>query len=240
MPRIRVRERVSQKTEDGNVQVILFLLFWLALLVECVALYKRHYTLYGFSRMLLVPILLSRSLLSQSAGKISLYFYLFLLFSLSADVLTIFGNERVAYVGLNLFTVGYLSVGCYFQQLRDNHNNSHLVFIITAIFIASATVLWLYAPEIHKQTFYLQMGLHSLVLLFMVYALLKLHQKSSYKYFSAFDFSAVFIISANVLYGLDALYIHWRYSIVESLIGSLNGLYLFTLTRAAIREIKKE
>ena len=235
MPRVRV----SRTKRNANKNAILFIIFWLAVTVECVALFNRNYTVYGFSRIFLVPIILVRIFWLSNARKLSVYFYLFLLFSLLADSFTIFGNEKIATLGLSFFTISYLSIACYFLQLRDNHNKGHLIFLISAIVVASLCSLWLYSPEIHKQTFYSQIALHSLLLCFMVYSLLVSNPKIPAKPFGLFLLASLFIVLGNILYAVDALYLNWRYAVIESIIGLCNGFYLFLLTKGALGSIKK-
>ena len=229
---------LEYKKENENWNAFLFIAFWLAVLVECVGLFIKNYYVYGFSRVLLTPILLLRVFWSPSAHRISIYVYLFLLTSFLADCLSIFGNEKIAYIGLSLFTVSYLSVGCYFLQLKDNHNNSHIIFTVTLLLNAINSTLWLYVPELHTEVFYSQVALHILVLLFMVYALLASHKRIATKTYYLFFLATLVIVLSNSIYAIDSHLLNWRFPIVESLVGLGNGFYLFMITRGALRNIK--
>ena len=231
---------IENKKENSNWNVFLFIVYWLALIVECVGLYKRNYYVYGFSRILLTPILLVRVFWSPAAWKLSLYIYIFLLCSLLADLFSIFGNETIAYLGLNLFTVSYLLLGCYFTRLKSNYkSNALIIFFLALVSIGASCALWLYVPQINAQVFFVQTASHCLVLLFMVYALFIAYQKIVTKSFSVFLLAVLFILLANALYALDARYFHWQYPVVESLIGLGNGVYLFMVVRGALNNVKK-
>ena len=222
--------------ENTNWNAFLFIAFWVAVLIECVGLFNRNYIVFGFSRIFLAPILLIRVIWSPVARRVSIYVYLFLLFSMVADFMTIFGNQ---YIGLNLFTIIFLSLGCYFQQIKDNHNNSHLVFILTTVFVAIGCIIWLFAPELQHKVFYAQVTLHVGVILNLAYWLFSVRHKKDLKVFGTFLFAVLVIIVTNSVYALDALYLHWRYSFEESLVGLGNGMYLFLITRAALKYVKR-
>jgi len=228
----------KKKNENTNLNAFLFILFWLGVLVEVVALSMKHYQIYGFARVSLIPILLIRVFLSPSARKVNVYIYLFWLFSLAAYALTIFASNTIANLGLEGFTISYLSLWCYFLRLRNNHNYSHIVFIVMTVLIASTGVLWVYAPELHQPTFYVVSILHFLVLMVMSYSLLSIRRKIPLLPFNAYLLGTIAIFLSNALYATDALLLHFRFSIVESLIGLGNGLYLFLITRGTLKLVK--
>lgn len=241
MPRekVKIRKRNKNENENENGQVVLFFLFWLAVLIECVALYKREYILYGFSRIFVVPILLTRVVLSQVARKVSVYAYLFLLFSLLSDLLTIFGSSSIVYVGLSLYTASYITIGCYFQQLKENHNNCHIIFIVTSVLLGAICFLWHYSPELRGKTFYIQIAFHCAVLVYVVYGTVKKYRKIEREIANVFVSAVAIIVITNILYGLDVLYFQRKYAIVDALVGVGNGMYLFLITRGALKESER-
>ena len=228
---------MQQKNEkNSNWNAFLFISFWLAVAVEFVGLFIKNYYIYGFARVLLVPILLLRVLWSPIAQRVSVYVYLFLIFSMLADLLSIFGNEKIAYIGLNLFTVSYLSICSYFNRLNNNYKSTALIiFFIILILIVGTSALRLNATELSQQTFYLQLALHTLVLVVMTYSLVASQKKISSKSFGLFFLAVIIIIITNALFAIDNHFLNWRYPIVESLIGLGNGCYLFMITRGALR-----
>ena len=231
------QKRLRKKTND-NEAIFLFIAFWTSVIIECISLYKKEYSYYAYSRIWVVPVLLVRLFRSQVYKKVNIYIWLSFLFALSADITTIFGNYTISYIGLSLFTASYLSIGCFYHQLKTNHNKSHLVFILATVILLIVNILWLYAPELHHQVFYLQVIVHSLVLAYLLYSGLILNKKLSVRITSLFLIVNLILILTNMIYGLDILYFHRNYAIVDSIVGLGNGVYLFLFTRSVIRYIK--
>ena len=242
MPTIRekVRKRVIKKKVNQTEQTLLFLGFWLVLLIECVGLYSRNYTVYTFSRVLIVPILLLRIFLSSFYKRVSIYIYFTLILSLTADFFTIFGNYSVGYVGLSLYTVSYLSLGCYFQQLGNNHNKSHLAFIIGALIQAALCLLWIFSPELRLKSFFLQVGFHCVVLVYLSFWILNNFNKVFGRVSILIASTLLIVLLTNILYGLDLYYFQRKYGIIDALVGFGNGFYLFLITRGALKQVKKQ
>ena len=241
MPIIRekVRKRVIKKKENQNEQMLLFLFFWLALLVECVGLYSRNYTIYTFSRVLIIPILFLRIFLSPFYKRVSIYIYFTLMLSFTADLFTIFGNYSIAYIGLSLYTVSYLSLGCYFQQVRDNHNKSHIVYICGIVVQSSICLLWIYSPELRTKSFVLQVGYHCFMLVYMSFWIVNNFNKVLGRVSTLFATTVLIVFATNILYGLDLYYFQRKYAIIDALVGLGNGIYLFLITRGALKQVKK-
>ena len=230
----------KQREENVNLNALLFITFWVAVIIECVSLYKRKYAYYGFSRAVIAPILLVRLITSTSGYKISRYIYLFLLFSILADLLTIFGTAEIEYVGLNFYTISYLCFACFFLSLKYNyHSISIIAFFLSGIIVTITTLIGLFAPELHKQVFYVQMVFHPVILILLGYALLANKNKFLSIVFGNFFLSVLVIIMTNLLFGLDVFFFHYKYSIIETIIGLGNGFYLFLITRGALKQVKK-
>jgi uncharacterized membrane protein YhhN len=239
MPRVRVRTRVRNTNKNTNEQVLLFIAFWVAVIIECVSLYEKSYFIYAISRMFVAPVLLIRTFWSPSFRKISLYFYLFLVFSILADLFTTFGNYTFAYIGQSIYTTGFLCLGCYFRQLKSNHNISHLVLIVGAVLFAVINLLWLRSPELHNTIYYIQIAAHTSVLIYLAYETFEVTLNTSKKISASFVLGVVIILLTNMIYGLDILCFLRRYSIVDALVGLGNGAYLFIITRNVLLDIKK-
>ena len=230
----------SESKESTNWNALLFIIYWGAVVIECVALLNKKYTYYGFSRAILVPILLVRIITSGLGHKVNRYVSLFFFISMLADLFTIFGTPNIGYIGLNLYTVSYLSLVSFFLQLKDSyHSSSLLVFLITLITIASISALWLDAPELHQQIFYIHVAIHSLTMVLIVYSFLSVQSKLMPRSTDNFFVSLLFIIVTNLLYALDVFYFKFKHASIESLIGLGNGIYLFQITRGALNQIKK-
>jgi uncharacterized membrane protein YhhN len=209
-------------------------------IIECVALYERQYVVYGFSRVVVAPILLVRLITSISGHKVNRYIYLFLLVSIVADLLTIFGMPKIEYIGLNLFTVSYLSLTCFFLQLKNNyHSTSLITFLVSFTIVVSTTIIWLFVPELHKKVFYIQVTIHTLALILLGYSFISASSKLKSVVYKNLLLSVILIIITNILFGIDVFIFHYKHSIVESLIGLGNGTYLFFITRGVLKQVKK-
>ena len=228
------------REENTNWNALFFITFWAAVILECVALYKRQYTIYGFSRAVVAPILLVRLITSISGHKVNRYIYLFLLFSILADLLTIFGTPKIEYIGLNLYTVGYLSLACFFLQLKNNYLSASLItFLVSLIIVVTTTIIWLFAPELHKEVFYIKITIHTLILILLGYSFISASFKLKSIVYRNLLLSVILIVITNILFGIDVFIANYKYSIIESLIGLGNGVYLFLITRGALKQVKK-
>ncbi len=230
MPSV-IKQRVRKEKDDSNEQALLFVVFWGAVLVESIALYKRVYLLYGVARMLVVPVLLVRTFRSPAFRNIGLYFFLFLALSFIADTFTIFGNYSLGSIGLSLYTLSYICMACWFQQLKNN-SNSNILFVTAVLLLSLLNTLWKYAPEIHKQTYPVLIGTHSLVLIYIIYSVANMRAKNNYYLFL---FGVIAIIITNILYGIDILYYHQTLSWLDAFVGLGNGVYLFLITKSILR-----
>ena len=234
MPSV-TKKRVRKIKDDSNEQALLFLFFWGAVLVESIALYKRTYLVYGIARMFVVPVLLLRIFRSPGYRDIGMYFFFFLALSFFADALTAFGNYSLASIGLSLYSLGYLCLGCWFQHLKNNHY-SNLIFITTLLLLAMLHTLWMYAPELHRQSLIALVGVHCLSILYAVYGALSIYGKNNPSLFLS---GVAAIVFTNLLYGIDMLHYHQTHSWLDALVGFGNGMYLFLLTKGVLRIEKK-
>jgi len=234
MPTMK-KQRVRRIKDDSSEQALLFIIFWLSVLVESIALYKREYIAYGISRMFVVPVLLLRSLRSPALNNIGLNFYLFLGLSFLADAFTSFGNYMLACIGHSLYTLGYLSLACWFLLLKKNNITGNIIFITTVLLLSIINSLWIYAPELHKQTLSVLISFHCIILLFTLNCTIRVSNKIGKSSSLLFLFGVLAIIFTNLLYGVDVLYLRQSHSWIDALVGIGNGLYLFVLTKGILQ-----
>ena len=156
-----------------------------------------------------------------------------------ADLFTTFGNSRLAYIGQSFFTIAYLCLGCYQQQFRDNHNRSHLVLIVASVALAAINLSWLYAPELHKEIYYIQMATHASVLLYIGYNCRHLLGKADATISNLFTAGIVVVLLTNIIYGLDVLWFHRKYALIDSIVGLGNGVYMFLLCKSVLQHVKR-
>ena len=226
------------KRENTNTNAVLFVSFWFFLLVECAALFTRHYTIYTIARVLVIPILLTRVLWSANRYKMNVYFYLCLLLSFVADLFTLFGNQNISYIGLSLYSVSYLAMASYFQEIKYRNTFNHIIFLITSTIIGVLVFLWLFVSELHKQIFYIQIALHCIILFYACFSFYVIRKEKKNFSVNLFMLSLSFVLFSNLVFALDILYFHRRLSIMDSLVGLGNGLYLYLFTKGTLNEAK--
>jgi hypothetical protein len=226
------------KTTTWNM--IIFFSFWIALIIECYALYEKDYPLYTYSRIWVTPILLIRLLTSDARKQIDFYILFFYFFTLIADALILFGNYNMAYVGLSLFSFSYLSLGCYFNQIKQNHNkNNYIIGIVSAALIA-INLLWIIAPELRSKVYYLQSAVHFCVISFLIYTVLSLGKRLKVQSVNKLFYSTVAIIVAtNIIYAIDVLHLKRAFPVVDAIVGLGNGIYLYVFTKGVFAHLKR-
>lgn len=244
MPRkSRSSSRNKKKGSSSNTEFVLFILFWAAVLIETIALYKCKYPFYIVSRMCVVPILLIRIFSSQMRKKLNVFIYIGLLASITADAFTIFGGYfpySLDYIGLSMFSLSYLAFGCALQQFKNIHNRSYIFFIVFTILLASVNVLWIYAPEARKPVFYTQISIHIGILIFLIFATISTIKRVKLLGVNILLWATVAIIITNIIFGIDILLLNRLHPSVDGLVGLGNGVYLFLLTKGFIAEAKSE
>ena len=229
----------KRSSESSTWNMFLFFSFWLILAVECYALYKREYALYTYSRIWVAPIFIARVLTSE-ARRVNLYVLFFYFLSLLADALILFGNFNIAYIGLSFFSISYLTMGCYFNQINKYHHKSHIIMGVTSALIIFINLLWIFAPELRAKVFYIQTAVHSSILIFVIYSLLNLGKRlKGQSVFRLLLIATALIAITNITYALDILYTKRAYPLIDALVGFGNGAYLYMFTKGVFAHLKR-
>ncbi len=248
--RVRIKTRTRQRIDLSKpnkstdratrVDMALFIGFWLLQIVQFWALYKRHYSVYTFSRAFVVPWLIVRIIASPLRTKLGLYINLTILAALLADLFTIFGNENLAYVGLSFYTISYLAYGCHFQQLKVIHNSTAIFFLLFCLVIGAIAGLWIGAPDLREKVIYVQSAFHTLVILMMLYLMVAARHKLNPSAKQFLGLASLGIIATNLIFALDVVYFQRTRPFVDALVGLGNGIYLFFLVKGALAGAKRE
>ena len=229
-------KRASKST---TWNIFLFFSFWLILVVECYALYKREYALYTYSRIWIAPILIARILTSE-ARRVNLYVLFFYFSSLLADAFVLFGNYNIAYIGLSFFSISYLTMGCYFNQINQNHHKSHIIMGVASALIITLNLLWIFAPELRAKVFYIQSAAHSFIIIFVIYSLVNLGKRlRGQRVFKLLSIAVALIALTNIIYAVDVLYAKRAYPLIDALVGFGNGAYLYVFTKGIFAHLKR-
>ncbi len=230
---------LRQTTSNTPFNIFLFIAFWFVLTIECYGLYKKEYSLYTYSRMGVSPILIIRILTSE-AKKANLYALFVFFFSLFADGFVIFGNSVIANLGLSLFSLSYLVMGCYFNQIKQNHNLNNVILGVFTAVLVMVNLLWTFAPELQSKVFYMQVLVHSCIILFITYSLVQVYNRlKGINVLKLFTYSVALIILTNLIYAIDVLFLKRAYPLIDAFVGLGNGLYLYFFTKAVFASIKR-
>lgn len=229
------------KDENVNFQFVLFIGFWVALFVECYALHKHLSELYAFSRVFIVPILFIRVFWDKRGMLIHPIFYIGLIVSFVGDIITYIDKFYLVNIGLNLYTASYVAFACFALQLRRVYDYTYYLFFCFLGAIAVFAYLWFVFYSLRDFLFYMQIGLHIVVLVFLLFTSIKMRERvKNVSLANLFLTAVILIIVANVIYGIDLIldpgrrYSKW----LDPAVGFGNGIYLYIISKSALASIK--
>ena len=210
---------------------LLLIGFFFALLVSCYAIYSNHFTLYSWSSITLVPILLTYGFSITNISHIQIYYYILMIISWGADFITLSSNRSFFYIGLSLYSFSYMLLGgILFKALKnDSHKNFPEIYYLFSIVLSIIIFMITYNSSLSDKMIYLQYIIHIIILVSMTYWSLKLKNKKVFK--SYFIPAVILILISNLLYGIDQLVLHRTHSIIDALVVFLYGIYLLFITK---------
>jgi len=221
-----------------NLHPFLFLSFFVALLVQCIALYKQYFHLYGIVRVILIPILIIRIIVEVVKAGFKPHFLLIagLIISYIADIFTFVNVGNLSLIGINLYTVSYIAFACFIFQSNSFFGFTYTIFFSLSVLVGIGVTCLLLFPKLEKSFFYIQLGIHLLILSFLVFTAIDIRKRIKSKAQANLLLAAVVVIVlTNITYGIDILH---RRIWLDALVGFGNGIYLFLLVRTALRGLK--
>ena len=229
----------SKLSSIGKLSLVV--LFWLFLLVECFALFTNRLWLYGVARSAIVPLMFFRVFSERGKGEIGALFFMALLFSIIADGLTLYGNSLfMGYVGLSMYSISYVGLASFIMHKASILDVRYIILVMGIIVFCGVDILWINIPRSRDTIFYVQIGLHVAVLLFLLISTIYLFiQIKNVSYPFIFLIAIVFVISANSLYGISLLRYDIHNHFLNMLVGFSHGLYIYLYANGAIRTIKE-
>ena len=221
--------------------LILQIGYCIVLLFECVALYKSKFHFYQAARLLTSVILF---LLIYKGDKVrvkNLYIYIALSFVFIADLLTMFCNGFLFYVGLSLFTFSYLSIAAILYRrrvIRDRKNIPPVLYLlgITQLILMS---LYYFIPNINETITVVQIIIHVVVIFIILIWAIKVYRWKKDKNW-LYILVAILIIITNIIYVIDVNFLNRKYVIIDVLVVLFHGLYMLLLTISVKNSRKKE
>ncbi len=219
----------------------LVVLFWICLGVESYALFTNHFLLYGMARPLIVPLLFFRVFSESNKGQLGAIFFISFVISILADVLTLYGNSlSMGYVGLSMYSISYLALGCFILNKISTLDVRYIVLIMGGMLFFGVDILWIIIPKSRDTIFYLQLCLHVAVILFLLFSAIYLFiKKKEVTYPIIFLIAIFFVILANGLYAISLLKYHIHNPIVNMVVGLSHGLYIYFFANGAIKTINE-
>ena len=216
-----------------KISILLQIGFGLALLLECVALYKSRFHYYDFARLLTSIILLIYVFKRKELKFIRLYFYIGLSFTVLADILTLFFFDVWFYIGISLFTFSYLSFAAIFFRYRQikERKNIPTVLPLLAVLLTILLALYYYIPGVRDTITMIQCAVHVIVLGIILVWSFKGNRRTKGKNPYFFP-AAIGIVLANIAYAVDVNLINRKYVLLDVLVVLLHGTYLLLLANA--------
>ena len=205
--------------------------FFFALIISCYAIYSNHFTLYSWSSIAIVPILLTYGFNIIKISHIQIYYYILMIISWGADIMTLSGNSSIFYIGLSLYSLSYILLGSIFFKAWKNETNKNFpeIYYLFAILLSIIVFMVTYDSSLLDIIIIVQYIIHIFILISMFYWALKL---KSIKVFKSYFLPAVIIILlSNLLYVIDQLVLHRLYPIVDAIVVFLYGIYLLLITK---------
>lgn len=245
--RTRVRTRIKIKKSrpnkkfeiaKDNLHPLLFLTFFIALLIQCIALYKQHFHLYGIVRVIIIPILIIRIIVEVLKVDYKPHFLLIagLIISYIADIFTFVNIGNLSVIGINIYTISYIAFACFIFQSNSFFGFTYTIFFSLSVLVGIGITCLLLFPKLENTFFYIQLAIHILILCFLVFTAIDIRKRMKSKAQANMLLAAVVVIViTNITYGIDILH---RRIWLDALVGFGNGIYLFLIVRTALKGLK--
>ena len=154
-----------------------------------------------------------------------------MIISWSADIMTLSGNGTIFYIGLSLYSFSYILLGAIFfkEWKNETHKNFPELYYLIVIVLSIVIFMITYNSNLSDIMIILQVVIHLIILISVLYWSLKLSYKKVYKYY--FIPAVILIILCNLLYTFDQLVLHRTYPIVDAIVIFMYGSYLLLITK---------
>ena len=195
-----------------KINIFLQVGYGLLLIIECIAMYLGRIHYYDAARLLTSAIFILLTYEGDKTEVKNLYLYTTIAFVIFADILTMFCNGFLFYVGLSLFTVSYLSIAAILYRNRRIRERKNIppVLLILAIFLILLLILLYFVPDIRETIFWTHTVIHTIVLgIIMVWAI-KVNRGWNGKK-PIYIYIALLIVFANICYFTDIILLNSQY-----------------------------
>ena len=218
--------------KKNEKDLVLQILFALALLIECLLIYKCKYNYYSYVRIFTSVILFVFVFSRVGFKRMRLYYYIGLTFCVAADVLTIFLYNSFFYIGMTLFTLAYVAFANIMYRTREIKERKKIpsVLITISVAVILLDLIYYFVPSVTDAVSYIQLGFHVLIVAIILIWSIKGNKRKKGK-IPYFVMAAIIIVLANIAYAVDIHVLLRKHPSVDALVVFLHGVYLLVLAK---------
>ena len=246
----------KQRKRKSQIDKICLILFWIALIGECYALYTKNYNLRFVTRTVMVPFLFLRIFNKDVFFSMHFFVYMSLLLTWFGDILNLIADFKIQYLASTAYTLSYLVFGVVFYNFK-NKKKMFVNYIFYACFAVLGVIVFFifYFPTMSDSLNNVHLAIHGIVLLFALFWAITIRKDIGSIGFKYFLPCIILMIITNALYYVDYNMINKlgteqydvkRNTIIDVVVAFIYGLYIFTFTQGirflkyAQKEILKE
>lgn len=247
-----IAEELNSKEEKlrkrkNIIDRICLILFWIALVGECYALYTKNYNLRFVTRTVMVPFLFLRIFNKDVFFSMHFFVYMSLLLTWFGDILNLIADFKIQYLASTAYTMSYLVFGVVFYNFKAK-KKMFVNYIFYACFAVLGVIVFFifYFPTLSDTLNNVHLAIHGIVLLFALFWAFTIRKDIGTIGFKYFLPCIILMIIANAIYYVDYNMInklgteHYdvkRNTIIDVIVAFIYGLYMFTFTQG-IRFLK--
>ena len=239
------------------IDVVCLVLFIIALIGECYALYTKHYGVRYYTRTFLIPLAFVRIFNKDVFFSMHFFIYLSLLLSWFGDILNTIPDFKIQYLASTSYTLSYLVFGIVFYNFKDT-KKMFVNYIFYSCFAVLGVVVFFvfYFPVLSDTLNLVHLVIHGIVLFFALIWAISIRKDIGNVGFKYFIPCILLMIFANGIYAVDYFYINTvgtvhfytqRHTSIDVVVAILYGIYILLFTQgirylkvAQLLELKKE
>jgi len=226
-------------------RVLIFFLFWLALITDClfIFLHKIQYRIYAktlLAPLLLVAIFIEANDTKHTRSKLianAAFFFCFL-----GDLILLKDYIATNFIfGLISFLIAHIFFIVFFYRLKPFTARHVTSISITGIIIMAYIILLLFLvwQNVNQQNFVIPLVVYSVVIGFMLLTAIntKHNRKVKRLAYAYFIPGAIFFVLSDSILAISKFYLDFNYSAVPIML--TYGIAIFLLANGIIRFLKK-
>ena len=255
-------QELNPKEEKQRKRKLIFdkiylVLFFIALVGECYALYTKHYGVRYYTRTFLIPFAFLRIFNKDVFFSMHLFIYLSLLLSWFGDILNTIPDFKIQYLASTAYTLSYLVFGVVFYNFKNKKKMFVNYIFYTCFAILGVIVFFVfYFPVLSDTLNIVHLAIHGIVLFFALFWAISIRKDIGNIGFKYFIPCIILMIAANAVYAVDFFYINTvgtvhfyaqRHTSIDVVVATIYASYIFCFMQgirylkiAQMIELKKE